>query len=205
MDVVLSAILRLLHPFMPHLTEEIWSLLALGKGSIQFATPPEKIALEAIGDVSERRRLVSAIYETVQAGRNLRAESKLPSNKKIRFILRTNEKSIADQIPMLSRLLNAEGITLEPEYEAPAGAPVTVTPLGDLFLAIAAADQAREQERLTREIAKIEEEARTVETKLQNKAFVERAPAAVVEEHRRRLSDLTARLAKLKHAREGLN
>src|SRR5262249_1022993 len=205
MDVVLSAILRLLHPFMPHLTEEIWSLLGLGKGSIQFAATPEKLSLDAVGDVSERRRLVSAIYETVQAGRNLKSESKFPSNKKIRFILRTDDKAISGQIPTLSRLVNAEEITLDPQYGSAAGAPMTVTPLGELFLAIAAADQVRERERLTKEIARIEEEARTVEAKLQNNAFVERAPAAVVEEHRRRLSDLTAQLAKLKQAREGLN
>src|SRR5690242_581565 len=86
MDVVLSATLRLLHPFMPHLTEEIWSLIGLGKGSIQFAVPPEKVALDAATDVINKRRLVSAIYETVQAGRNLRAVSKLPSNRRIRFI-----------------------------------------------------------------------------------------------------------------------
>jgi valyl-tRNA synthetase len=73
--------------------------------------------------------------------------------------------------------------------------------LGELFLAIAAADQAREGERLDKEIARIAEEARTVEAKLQNNAFVERAPAAVVEEHRQRLSDFNAQLAKLKQAR----
>jgi valyl-tRNA synthetase len=205
MDLVLSATLRLLHPFMPHLTEEIWSLLNLGKGSIQFAAPPEKFALESVADVSERRRLVSAVYETVQAGRNLRSESKLPSNKKIRFILRTDEKSISEQIPTLSRLLNAEELTLDSKYNAPAGTPVAVTPFGELFLAIAAADQARERERLDAQIAKIDQEARTVKAKLQNKAFVERAPKAVVEEHRRRLNDLNAQLTKLKQAREGLN
>ena len=115
MDVVLSATLRLLHPFMPHLTEEIWSLLGLGKDSIQFAAPPEKLALDAIADVADRRRLVSAIYETVQAGRNLRSASKLPSNRKIRFILRTNDKQISEQTPTLSRLLNAEELTLDPK------------------------------------------------------------------------------------------
>ncbi len=139
MDVVLSATLRLLHPLMPHLTEEIWSLLDLGKDSIQFAAPPEKHALDAVADVAERRRLVSSIYETVQAGRNLRSASKLPSNKKIRFILRTNDKTISEQIPTLNRLLNAEEITLDSKYEAPPGTPVAVTPLGELFLAIAAA------------------------------------------------------------------
>ena len=82
MDVVLSATLRLLHPFMPHLTEEIWSLLGLGKDSIQFAAPPEKLALDAVTDVAERRRLVSSIYETVQAGRNLRSASKIAFKQK---------------------------------------------------------------------------------------------------------------------------
>jgi valyl-tRNA synthetase len=88
MDLVFSAILRLLHPFMPHITEELWSLLELGKGSIQFAPAPEGIHLDDVRDVTGKRQLVSAIYQTVQAGRNLRAESKLPSNRKIRFILR---------------------------------------------------------------------------------------------------------------------
>jgi valyl-tRNA synthetase len=205
MDFVLSSTLRLLHPLMPHLTEEIWSLLDFGKDSIQFAAPPEKHALDAVADVAERRRLVSSIYETVQAGRNLRSASKLPSNKKIRFILRANDKQISEQIPTLNRLLNAEEITLDSKYEAPPGTPVAVTPLGELFLAIAAADQARERHRLDKEIARVGEEARTVDAKLQNNAFVERAPAAVVEEHRRRLNDLNAQLTKLKQAREGLN
>jgi valyl-tRNA synthetase len=205
MDFVLSAILRLLHPLMPHLTEEIWSLLGLGKGSIQFAAPPEKVLLRGSADVSERRRLVWNIYGTVQAGRNLRAESNLPSNRKIRFILRTNEKSVSDQIPTLSRLLNAEEVIVDAKYEAPTGLPVAVTPLGELFLAIAAADQVHERERLEKEIARIEGELRTVEAKLQNKAFVDRAPAAVVDEHRRRLDDFSAQLAKLKRARDGLS
>jgi valyl-tRNA synthetase len=205
MDVVLSATLRLLHPFMPHLTEEIWSLLGLGKDSIQFAAPPEKFSLDAAPDVADRRRLVSNIYETVQAGRNLRSTSKLPSNRKIRFILRTDDKSISEQTPTLSRFLNAEELMLDPGYTASAGTPVAVTPLGELFLAITAADQALERERLDKEIARIGEEARTVEAKLQNNAFVQRAPAAVVEEHRRRLNDFNAQLTKLKQAREGLS
>jgi valyl-tRNA synthetase len=205
MDVVLSATMRLLHPFMPHLTEEIWSLLALGNDSIQFAVPAEEIALDAVPDIAERRRLVTSIYETVQAGRNLRSASKLPSNRKIRFILRTNDKQISEQTPTLSRLLNAEELTLDPSYTAPAGTPVAVTALGELFLAIASGDQALERERLDKEINRSGEEARSVDTKLKNNAFVERAPAAVVEEHRRRLKDLNAQLTKLKQAREGLN
>src|SRR5256712_8876426 len=205
MDFVLSAILRLLHPFMPHITEELWSLLGFGKASIQFAAPPQKMALEHVTDVPGKRELVSAIYQTVQAGRNLRAESKQPSNKKIGFILRTEEKLISGQLPTLTRLLHAEEVRLDRKYQAPAGNPVAVTPLGEIFLAIAAADSARERERLDKKMAKIENELRTAENKLKNKSFFDRAPAAVVDEHRKRLKDLSAQLARLKQAREGLN
>jgi valyl-tRNA synthetase len=205
MDFVLSAILRLLHPFMPHITEELWFLLDLGEGSIQFALPPEKIGLDDVRDLIGKRQLVSAIYQTIQAGRNLRAESKLPSNRKIRFILRTDNKLISSQIPTLTRLLNAEEVQLDQKYQAQAGNPVAVTPLGEIFLTVAAADRAGERQRLDKEIAKIEVEMRAVEEKLGNKSFVDRAPAAVVDDHRRRLKDFSAQLEKLKHAREGLN
>jgi len=190
---------------MPHLSEEIWSLLGLGKGSIQFALPPQKVSLNQINDLASKHNLVSAIYGITQAGRNLRATAKLPSNKKIRFILRSDDKVISSEIPTLVRLLNAEEVALEPKFQAPVGTPVAVTPFGDIFLPIAAGDQARERERLEREIAKVESEIRTVEAKLQNDAFVQRAPSAVVEDHRRRVKGLNAQLAKLKQAREGLS
>ena len=205
MDFVLSAILRLLHPFMPHITEELWSLLDLGETSIQFALPPEKTRLDDVRDLTGKRQLVSAIYQTIQAGRNLRSESKLPSNRKIRFILRTGEKLISSQIPTLTRLLNAEEVELDSKYQAPAGNPVAVTPLGEIFLTVAAADREGERQRLDKEITKIEVEMRAVEEKLGNESFVDRAPAAVVEEHRQRLKGFSVQLEKLKHARKGLN
>src|SRR5438552_2689675 len=204
MDNVLSAMLRLLHPFMPYITEELWSLLGFGKNSIQFDAPPEKIRLHDV-DLANERRLVSRIYETVRAGRNLRAEAKIPSNKKMRYILRKDQKWISDQLATFSRLLNAEEVKLDWQYEAEAGVPVAVTPLGELFLAIAAGDKTAERERLDKEIAKVEAELRTVEGKLKNKSFVDRAPASVVKEHRQRLKDFSAKLEKLKQARQGLN
>jgi valyl-tRNA synthetase len=203
MDVVLSAILRLLHPYMPHITEELWSLLGFGKGSIQFASPPEKVALDDV-DLAKKRKRVSAIYELVEAGRNLRAEAKIPSNKKANFVLKINSSDIEPELTTIARLLNAEQVELDRQYKGAAGVPVAVTALGEIFLVVSGGDKATERERLDKEIAKIEAELRTVDGKLKNKSFVDRAPAAVVEEHRQRKKDFSEQLAKLKQAREKL-
>jgi len=123
----------------------------------------------------------------------------------MRYILREDKKWISDQLATLSKLLNAEEVKLDRQCEPEAGVPVAVTPLGELFLTIAAGDKTAERERLDKEIAKVEAELRTVEGKLKNKSFVDRAPASVVKEHRQRLKDFSAQLEKLKQARQGLN
>jgi valyl-tRNA synthetase len=204
MDFVLSAVLRLLHPFMPHITEELWSLLGFGKDSIQFAPLPKPLGLGDV-DLAGKRKLAVSIYETVQAGRNLRAEAKISSNQKVQFILRADKKEIMREIPTIARLLNAEDFKLDPRYKSEPGIPMAVTPLGEIFLATGSADKAAERERLGKEIAKIENQLRMMDDKLKNTSFVDRAPAAVVDEHRKRLKDLSAQLAKLKQAMEGLN
>jgi valyl-tRNA synthetase len=197
-------VLRLLHPFMPHITEELWSLLGFGKDSIQFTQLPKPLELDDV-DLADKRKLVVAIYETVQTGRNLRAAAKIPSNQKAQFILRADRKEIMRETPTIARLLNAEEFKLDRQYKAQPGVPMAVTPLGEIFLAIGSADKAAERERLDKEIAKMENQLRTVDAKLKNRSFVDRAPAAVVKEHRQRLKDLTVQLGKLKQAREGLN
>jgi valyl-tRNA synthetase len=206
MDFVLSGFLRLLHPFMPHITEELWSLLGFGKDSIQFATPAEP-ALASIKPeaISAARKKVAKIYETIQTGRNLRATSRIPSNKKARFILRPTGKIEEKELATVARLLSAEDLKLEPTYEPEAGVPVAVTPLGELYLQMAGGDKSAERERLDKEIARLENELRTVDAKLSNASFVQRAPAAVVEEHRQRKADFSDQLAQLRQARAAMD
>jgi valyl-tRNA synthetase len=201
MDFVLSAILRLLHPFMPYLTEELWSMFGFGKGSIQFEPLPEKANVD-VGD--KQRTLVGTIYSLIQFGRNLRAEARIPSNQKTKFALRSKFSQIGSERPTITRLLNASELIVDPKFSAQAGTPVATTAGGELFL-IVEVDRAAERERLDKEIAKIEAEFRTVEQKLNNKSFIDRAPADVVEEHRQRQRSLGAQRAQLKAARERLN
>jgi valyl-tRNA synthetase len=211
MDFALSGFLRLLHPFMPHITEELWSLLGFGGnenggGTIQF-TPLPGPALVAIEQetISNARQKVAKIYETVQSGRNLRATSRVPSNKKASFILRPAGEIEDQEIPTITRLLNAEELKVDPNFQPEAGVPVGVTPLGELHLIMATADKAGERERLDKEIARLEGEVRTVEAKLSNASFVERAPAAVVQEHRQRQADFSEQLAQLRQARAAMD
>src|SRR3954470_3727031 len=203
MDHVLSVVLRLLHPFMPHLTEELWSIFEFGTGSIQFATPPSAIKLPS--DAATARSAARAVYDSVQLGRNLRAGARIPSNKKTHFILRPSGANGAEELPTVARLLNAEQITIDRDYKAAPGVPIAITPLGDLHLIISGGDRAAEAERLAKEIAKTENELRAVEQKLASRAFVDKAPRAVVEEHERRKSGFEAKLAQLRQARAALD
>jgi valyl-tRNA synthetase len=227
MDFVLSAVLRLLHPFMPHMTEELWSVLGFGNRSIQFAALPEKIALDDV-DLATTRQAASTIYKVVERARNLRVEAGTPSNRKIRVFIDSIDPVLNAEIPTIARLTNAEEVTTRRSVQKGASGPTGVglsgysgeetstdfsgysgysgySPAGMVIVQSANVDKVAERERLDKEIVKIEAELKTVDAKLKNKSFVDRAPAAVVEEHRQRLKDFSAQLAKLKQARQGLN
>ncbi|MGH7936578.1 MAG: valine--tRNA ligase, partial [Chthoniobacterales bacterium] len=208
-DFVLGHMLRLFHPFMPFITEELWHGLGFnadlpedqGGRTIQFAHWPKPFD----DDFKQHYRLspndeaaANAKYETVVAGRRLRRDSNIASNKRVAFVLKPARDFAEDEVPSLRILLNAERLDLAADYQPPKGTPTALTPLGELYLPLEGLiDIAAERERLTKEIAKVEAELATARKKLANENFVANAPEAVVAEHRQRESDFAQRLEQL--------
>src|SRR5205085_2175669 len=198
MDYVTSAVLRLLHPFMPHITEELWTLMGFAKNKnvfLDFVPPPAGIDLGDQERVKTARSRVRDIYALVEAGRNLRSEAGVPSNRKARFALRSEAAWIQDENPTVSRLLNAESLEMNPKNKPPPGSSLAAASLGELSLVLPEGDRAPERERLEKEITKLEADLKSTETKLANESFLARAPKGVVEEHQQRHHDFKTRLA----------
>jgi valyl-tRNA synthetase len=143
------------------------------------------------------------VYRATSQARNLRAEYRIPSNKKVKLILRP---AVRGDFAVFANLVGAEEpLEVNPDFEAPRGMPMVLTPLGQVFLPLeGVVDVQAEKERLAKEIAKLESELETVRKKLANANFVDRAPAAVVEEHRQRERDFNSRLDQLRERTAGL-
>ena len=213
-DFVLSNTLRLFHPFLPFITEELWQGMGFhqdlpaerGGKTINFATWPQPFDedfMEHYGLDDCYASFVESKHELVRLGRNLRGEFNLPSNQKIPYVLQPAESLSDYELDTLRILLNAERIQIETQYDAPKGTPAVPSSLGTLFLPLEGLiDVEAEKARLEKELEKIAKEVEKVEKKLGNKGFVDRAPAEVVQEHQQRLVDWQQ---KLQHTRKSLD
>jgi valyl-tRNA synthetase len=205
-DFVLSNTLRLFHPFLPFITEELWHGLGLnrelpgdqGGDSIMQAHWPKPFDAtfkEHYGLDESDERFVQAKYDLVTQARNLRREANIPSSKKVKFVFQpANPPFAAYETEVLRVLLNAEAVEVRDDYQAPKGTPTVHSPLGQLYLPLEGlVDVAAEKARLTKELAKISAEIAKVEQKLSNPSFVQKVPPAVLEEHQKRLADWKAK------------
>lgn len=195
---VLERTMRLLHPFMPFLTEEIWQKLPHEGESIMRAPWPE------VGDNdidSEAETEMTAIMEVIKVTRNLRAELGTPPGKKSALILRVRDAALADtfaaHVDYFHALASASEVTFlaadapDPENVvtgALAGAAVYL-PLAGLI------DVEKETARLTKERDNLDKEIGRLTGKLANAGFTSKAPAAVVAAEREKLAGYEEKVA----------
>jgi len=202
---VLEAVLRLAHPLLPFITEELWQAVAPIAGrkthdSVMLAAYPQA-QTEKIDPASEAE--VQYLKNLAYACRNLRGEMNLSPALRIPLLASGEGEKLATLVPYLKMLCKLSEMQIIDEMPTDASAPIAIVGETRLMLQVQI-DLAVERERLDKEIARLRSEIGKSESKLANDSFVARAPAAVVEQERKRLTDFVATLAKLQPQRERL-
>jgi valyl-tRNA synthetase len=196
LDTVFGTTLRLLHPFAPFITEELWHGMGYGPESIQFTRWPKADTLDAaITDIIPK---VQDLYGIVTAGRQLRSDHGIEPRQKVSFVIKPSRHPdfIATEIPFLTQILAAEKLTIESDYQATGLTPSLVTQAATIFM-VGAVDPAAERERLTKQLADTEKQLAATEAKLANENFTSRAAPVAVQRERERQQQLHEQREKL--------
>ncbi|MBQ5968732.1 MAG: valine--tRNA ligase [Clostridia bacterium] len=176
---VLSETMKLLHPFMPFITEEIWQTLPHDGDTIMTAPWPQYDAAHVFPD---DEATMDAIMEAIRAIRNRRSEMNVPPSKKAHVYIATDKPAIFEQATLFfQRLASASEVFVGDSFDIP-GAVCIVTadakvyiPMGDLV------DLDAERKRLTKEKDAAEKKLAGIRAKLSNPGFLAKAPAAVID------------------------
>jgi len=204
---VLDQTLRLLHPFMPFITEEIWQALPHEGESITVAKWP---TVKEEWRFNEAEAEMNLLTEVIRSVRNIRAEVNVPMSKKIELLIKAGDSATLERLKRgeeyLVRFCNPSRLEIGSDLAAPEKAMSAVVTGAELFLPLAGlVDIEQEVKRLEKELATLHAEVERVEKKLNNPGFVAKAPAKVIEEEKAKMADymekrdkVIARLAELK-------
>ena len=185
---VLDQTLRMLHPYMPFITEEIWQQLPHKGESITIAPWPKVNKSYHNEQASEEMQKVMAIIKAV---RNIRAEVNTPMSRKVNMYIKTMNEVITAELEenrhYIERFCNSNELTISTAVEAPEQSMTAVITGAEIFLPLEGLiDFEKEIARLEKELEKWNQEVALVQKKLSNKGFVEKAPEKVVEAERKK-------------------
>ncbi|MCA1977756.1 MAG: valine--tRNA ligase, partial [Thiobacillus sp.] len=207
---VLEATLRLAHPIIPFITEELWHKVApLAGVTVQSGTAGDSIMLAAyprpdtLPSSPASTANIAVLKDIVGACRSLRSEMNLSPAQRVPLVIEGDAAWVARFAPYIQLLGKLSDVSAVAKL-ADADAPVAL--VGDLrLMLVVEIDRDAERARLAKEIARIQGEIKKAEGKLANPSFVDKAPAAVVEQEKARLADFGTMLQKLEaqHARLG--
>ena len=196
---VLTATLKLLHPFMPFVTEEIWQKLPGTEGSIMSAKFP--VASDFMRDETALRGM-ELLMGVITGIRNIRGEMNIPPSKKVSVVIDMADKKEADvlhsNLAHILTLAKVDDISIGsgvPKPEASATAVFGQNQAHVLLKGLLNFEE--ERKRLRKEIKKIEKDTELSNRKLSNKGFLEKAPAEIVAEVREKVESLSLKLEKL--------
>jgi len=204
--MVLENFLRLLHPVMPFVTEEVWQRLPSEGASIMVAPYP----VARPGDADENaEEVMGVVMDFITTIRNLRTELEIPPAVRVQATFVCPDNAIAEMLDGSSadiiRLARLSDITFADTREAITGLSAAVVRGQEVFIsATDNLDRAAESERLSREMEKVTAELDKVEKKLSNSQFVDKAPVEVVQKNRDLLEELVAQKVKLRENLERL-
>ena len=193
---VLETVLRLAHPIMPFITEEIWQTIApmteKHGASIMLEAYP-KAQADKIDEQSEA--WVAQLKQMVDACRSLRGEMSISPAARVPLVASGNAEKLTAYAPYLKALAKLEEVSIVADLPE-ADAPVMLVDDFKLMLKVEI-DVAAEKERLGKEVARLEAEISKANAKLNNESFVARAPAEVVAQEKARVAEFGANLEKL--------
>ncbi len=187
----LDAILKMLHPFMPFISEEIWQHIPHVGESITVAPWPQ---VNPDFSNEQSRKEMERLVSIIRSVRNVRSEVDTPMSKEIKIIIKANDQSVVDELKnndeYLNRFCNPEKLVIDTAPEVPDQAKSAVVTGAEIFFPLEGLiDIDAEIERLEDELKKWNQEVDRVEKKLANEKFVEKAPESVVQEERDKQKD----------------
>ena len=190
--------LKLLHPFMPFITEEIWQALP-HEG--EFLMTSEWPVAKAELSFPEEERAMEVIMDAIRSVRTRRSEMNVPPSKKAHLTVATNEAKIFELgVPFLKKMAYGSDVTIvsADEVANAAGQVTVVTHAAQISMPLAElVDLEKEKARMEKELKKNSAELEKLNAKLGNPGFVSKAPAAVVEAEKERAAKLAELVAKL--------